>query len=831
MIEPKFVERIAVEVSARPEQVAAAIPLFDKGATVPFVARYRKDATGRLDEARLEKIEELNTHFIALTSRRNAILENIAKQGKLTDALRQQIEECLDQTVLEDLYLPFKKQRRSKATAAVEQGLEPLADFLWTQAPVTEPLEDFAEAFVKPERMISSPEEAMLGAYSILAERVAMDAAARGLIRERMTKDGRIVSAATKNAQGQKTKFEAFYEFSEPLASIRGQKLLALLRGVRLGYLRMDLVVDDAAVVEQLTAHYLKQPGSVFETHFRQVVEDAYKRLLRPAIENEVITEARRAAEEDAIQVFRQSAETLLLAPGAGPSALLGLMPAGQAPWGVAAIGADGAFLEGAAICPLAPQNDVEGAEKTLGEMITRHGVQGIVIGEADGARDAARFVGTTLKKLGHRRVFWVLLDPSHANQCAVSKHVRQELPEADLPLRAASSLARYLQDPLAELIKLEPRALASGQYQHDVNQRRLREAMCRTVESCVNRVGANLNTASVELLRYVSGIQMGTAQNIVEHRAKNGGFATKSQLLEVPGIGEKTYEQCAGFLRIPGAVNPLDGTRIHPEAYPVVEQMAQEAGVDLDGLLGNEDRIGKVDLKALVRENIGELALADIRAELLRPGHDPRVRFRPPHYVDGAYDVSELQEGAEAEGTITSITEFGVFVDIGVGQDGLVHLSELANHFIREPRGLFKIGDIMRVKVIKVDREAKRISLSRKALLQAPRPRPQAGQARGEQPPAEAPEKSATEHPAGERPPGRAPRHEGEPRERRRPDAAARDGRRTDRNDRKREKPGRRPSGDRPHPPAKTSFGDSGDLMNTQLADQLAELRKKFGS
>jgi uncharacterized protein len=354
---------------------------------------------------------------------------------------------------------------------------------------------------------------------------------------------------------------------------------------------------------------------------------------------------------------------------------------------------------------------------------------------------------------------------------------------------------------------------------------------MCRTVESCVNRVGANLNTASVELLRYVSGIQMGTAQNIVEHRAKNGGFATKSQLLEVPGIGEKTYEQCAGFLRIPGAANPLDGTRIHPEAYPVVEQMAQDSGVDLDGLLGNEDRIGKVDLKALVRENIGELALADIRAELLRPGHDPRVRFRPPHYVDGAYDVSELQEGAEAEGTITSITEFGVFVDIGVGQDGLVHLSELANHFIREPRGLFKIGDIMRVKVIKVDREAKRISLSRKALLQAPRPRPQAGQARGEQPSAEAPEKSATEHPAGGRPPGRPPRHDGEPRERRRPDAAARDTRRPDRNDRKREKPGRKPGGDRPHPPAKTSFGDSGDLMNTQLADQLAELRKKFGS
>lgn len=824
MIEQKFVERIAAEVSARPEQVAAVIPLFDKGATIPFVLHYRKDLTGNLDETTLRKIEERNTYYIALTSRRNAVLENIAKQNKLTDALRERIESCIEQNVLEDLYLQFKKQRRTKATGAIEQGLEPLADFLWTQAPVTQPLEEFAEAFVKPERMISSPEEALLGAYSILAERISLDADARGAIREFMLKEGRVVSAATKNAQGQKTKFESFYEYSEPLSAIPGQKLQVLLRGVRLGYLRMDLIIDDQVMIEKLVAHYVKQPGSVFEPHFKQIIEDAYKRLLRPAIENDVIGEARKAADDEAIRGFQQHAETMLLAPAAGPMVLLGLMPAAQGPWGVAVAGSDGALLDSLLLNPATEEGGQEAAEKACADLIVKHGVQGIVIGEGEGAREAARFTGDLIKKNGFRRVFWIFMDANTAGQYAVSKTGRQELPEADAQIRAAVALARRVQDPLAELVKLEPRGLAFGPFVHDVNQRALREAMARTMESCVNRVGVNLNSATADLLRYVSGIQMGTAQNIIEHRGKLGGFTSKAQLLEVPGIGEKTFEQCAGFVRVPNGANPLDATRIHPEAYPVIEKMAQQAGVETANLLGNEELIGKLDIKAFAEDHIGDLTLAAIRNELLQPGKDLRLRFRSPRYVYNAYNVAELQEGAEAEGIITSITDFGVFVDIGVGQDGLVHLSELANHFIREPRGLFKIGDTMRVRVIKVDHEQRRISLSRKVLLQAPRRRPQPGKPISGETAAPADAAAAPAHAESRPARPRPSRPEGEMRDRQpRPDRPER------RDDKRRERPPRKSGHGRPQA-APTNYGDSGDLMNTQLADQLAALRKKFG-
>lgn len=847
MIEQKFVQRIAAEVGTTEERAAAAIPLFDKGATVPFVARYRKDITGNLTEAQLEHIEKRNAHFVALTNRRNAVLENIARQGKLSEDLRMKIENCDDPILLEDLYLPFKKQRRTKAGIARDQGLEPLANFIWTQQLAQYSIAEYAETFVNAAHGILSPEAALLGAYDILAEQVASDAEARALIRDNMLRQGKIVTAATKNAQDQKTKFESYYAFSEGVASIPSHRLLAALRGVRMGVLRMDIVIDDAQVMADVAAQYIKQPGSCFEPHIRTVIEEAYKRLLRPAIENEVINIARNKADEEAIGVFRENARHMLMAAPAGRIPVMGVNAGLNAAFALGVVNEAGAYLENRTILRGDTPEAAEEAANTIFELLQKHHVRGIAIGSGPGARDAARLVDSALKKLGRGHAFMVFVNQAGAAVYAASKLARQELPELDTPTREAISIARRLQDPLAELVKLEPRAIGVGQYQHDVNQRRLREGLSKTMVSCVSRVGADLNTVSVELLRYISGLQMGTAQNVVEHRAKNGGFTTRAQLLEVSGIGEKTFEQCAGFLRISSGAEPLDATAIHPEAYPVVAKIAAQLNVEVAALASDPEKLRALDLAPFATETIGPLTLADIREELLKPGHDPRREFRVPKFIEGVYDVSDLEEGMDAEGVVTNVTDFGAFVDIGVQQDGLVHLSELANRFVRDPGEVVKVGDIIRVKVVKVDKVQRRISLSRKALLTQPRrrPRPAPGEKAetDTRQPAERARRGAAPREGAERDGGRAPDERRRPRERRAPDdarrgkasqetPAARRARSVDRDgaprggDRHRERPDRRPS-------SRPQFLKGADepLMNTQLADQLAALRDKFKS
>ena len=813
MIEQKFVERIAAEAHVRPEQVAASIRLFDKGATVPFMARYRKDVTGNLDEVKLEQIEDRNAYFIALSSRRDAVLENIAKQGQLTDELRAKIEACFDKTLLEDLYLPFKKQRRTKATMAREQGLEPLADFIWRQELGPQPLLEFASAFVNSQKAISSPEEALQGAQYILAERVAMHAEARALLRERLLEEGMVTSRATKNASGQKTKFEAYYEYSERLKEIPSHRLLAVLRGVRMGFLRMDLAIDDAKVVDALVRLFLLEAGSPFQELIRVVVEDAYKRLLRPAIENEVIGIARQAADEEAVRVFRENARNLLLASPAGPISVIGLDPGLRTGCKLAVIDRTGAYVESATVFP-GDAGQAEAAEKMLLDLMDKHGVHAIAIGNGTGSREAARFVNGVLKKRGDRQDFTILVNEAGASVYSASKLARQEFPELDVTLRGAISIARRLQDPLAELVKVEPRNIGVGQYQHDVNQRGLREGLYKTVKSCVNQVGVDLNTASVELLRYVSGIQMGTAQNIVEFRTEHGGFSSRAQLTEVSGIGEKTFEQCAGFLRIPDAANPLDATAIHPEAYPVVEQAAECTGLALPEFIKNHAIIEKLDFAPFATETIAELTFQDIRAELLRPGRDPRTEFKVPAFLDGVDDVADLEEGMETEGVVTNVTDFGAFIDIGVHQDGLVHLSELANRFVRDPREVVKVGQIVKVKVTKVDKELSRISLSMKALTAAPRKPARAHRTAQDQP----------REPGKDRAPHRRA-EAGDGRVRGRRDAG--------RQDRPRQSAKQRDKAARKRPP-KTSrpastHANSEEKINTLLADQLAALRDKF--
>lgn len=837
MIEQKFVERIAEEAGVKPEQVARTIPLFDKGATIPFVARYRKDVTGNLDEERLERIFERNAYFTALTNRRNAILENIEKQGALTDELRAKIDACFDQTLLEDLYAPFKKQRRTKASVAKEQGLDPLADFIWNQQLAEYTILDLAERLVDPAKSVLTPEEALLGAYHILAERVSLDADARAMIRNRILEEGKLVTAATKNATGQKTKFEAYYNHSEPLKEVPSHRLLAILRGLRMGFLRMDLVIDDDKMLEDLLAHFLKQPGSCFEDHLRVVITDAYKRLLRPSLENETVGIARAAADEEAIRVFRENATNLLLAPPAGQMVVMGLDPGLRTGCKLAVVDKQGTFLESATIFPTEPANDLEGAEQTLRALIEKHQVQGIAIGNGTGAREAARFVTGALKKIPDHKVFMVFVNEAGASVYSASKLAREEFPDMDVTIRGAVSIARRLQDPLAELVKIEPRSIGVGQYQHDVNQRRLREGLYRTVENCVNRIGVDLNTASVELLRYVSGIQMGTAQSIIEFRTTSGAFQSRTQLMEVSGIGEKTFEQCAGFLRVRNGEHPLDATGIHPEAYPVVESMAGAFGVPVADLIGNHKMLDSADLTPFVNETVGLIALNDIRQELLQPGRDPRAVFKVPRFIDGVYDVQDLEEGMEAEGVVTNITDFGAFVDIGVHQDGLIHLSELSNRYVRDPREIIKVGDIVRVKVIKVDKEIRRVSLSRKALLTAP-PKRSHQRKPASQEAQEGQDKAAPRHDGRRRPPRqdaapagvegretahRRPSREGDapPRER----SQRSGGKPPHRDDRRQD---RKPARKHDAVPA-AQKKESSDLMNTQLAEQLAALRDKF--
>ncbi len=839
MIDGQFIERIAEAVSATSDQVRSGLQLLTNGCTIPFVARYRKDVTGGLTEARLEAIAEGNAHFTGLADRRNALLRALQEQGVLTEALQARVMECRDRVALDDLSLPYRKKRRTKATVAREKGLAPVAEFIWAQMPAEQSLDEFAASFVKAEKAIASLEEVLEGARQLLSEQFASDPELRALLRDIMVQHGKITAHPAKNAEEKKTKFEAYYSFSEPVSKIPSHRFLAVSRGVHEGALRMRLALDDEAALAEVASRYVKDSDSPFAPHLLASLRSAYEQHLRPALEEDIFVMIGERANIEAVRVFRANTFSLLMSPAAGSLVTMGVAPGANGNDSkVAVVDGSGRVLETAAF------SIDSGDAAPLLEMFARHAVEAVAVGNGARGRETLRFFRTLVANAeASARPFIVLVSEAGAAAYATSRIAREELPELDTGVRLAVSIARRLQDPLRELVKAEPRHIGVGQYQHDVNQKLLRDGLHRTVVSAVNRVGVNLNEAAASLLRFVSGIQAATAQNICDHRDKNGPFTSRQQLLDVDGVGPRVFEQCAGFLRIPNASNPLDATAVHPEAYGVVERMAEAAGVAVADLLGNSSLVEKLDWTLCQDAILGPMTLADIRRELLYPGRDPRGMFKAPAFHEGVSSIHDLEEGAELEGIVTNVTDFGAFVDIGVQQDGLVHLSELSNRYVQNPREVVNVGEVVRVRVIKVDRELPRISLSIKALQPAvTKARPALRDGKGE---ASEEERSSHSQEQGRRfsrsdRPARPEQGEHAPHadrpDRREPRGERRDDRHAPATRASREARTVRPDRDprrersrRPAPSAPVESGDAGALSNTLLADQLAAWREKL--
>jgi uncharacterized protein len=714
---------IAQQLNVPLKGLVATIGLLDEGATVPFIARYRKEVTGNLDEVQIRSIQEKLDYFRELEDRRETVIESIEAQGKLTPDLRARLEATFEKNELEDLYLPYKPKRRTKASVARDKGLEPLAHYLWDQQLIRQPLAEFAAAFISPEKGVASIEEALEGARHILAEWISENAEFRKRLREMMVAEGVVVSRAIEGVEDPEAKYRMYADYREPVAKIPSHRMLAIRRGASEGFLRFEIELEPAKPLAYLKSKVLRAAGEWVE-HLQQAVEDSYQRLLDPSIQTEVRQELKERSDEEAIRVFRENLQNLLLAPPAGPLTVLGIDPGVRTGCKLAVVDETGKFLETSVIYPLEPRNDLAGAVVALAGLIARHHVRAIAIGNGTGSREVSALVQDFLKQAQLAKVFSVLVSESGASVYSASEIARQEFPDLDVTVRGAISIARRLQDPLAELVKIDPKSIGVGQYQHDVDQKKLKQGLENTVESCVNRVGVDLNTASFALLRYVAGINERTALKIVEFRNQNGKFHSRVQLTAVPGFGPKTFEQAAGFLRIRGGENPLDMTAVHPESYPVVEKIAQSLGVTIPELVARTELIERVKLEDFQTVSVGLYTLADIREELRKPGRDPRERFAAPQWSESVKEISDLKPGMTLEGVVTNVTNFGAFVDVGVHQDGLVHVSELASRFVKDPKEVVKVGQIVRVQVLSADPATKRIALSIKA-LEAPRQPP----------------------------------------------------------------------------------------------------------
>lgn len=699
--------------------MVAIIELLDEGATVPFIARYRKEVTGNLDEVQIRDTQEKLEYFRELEDRRETVLASIEEQGKLTPELKAKIEAALEKTELEDLYLPFKPKRRTKASIARDKGLEPLAQFLWDQQPAPTPLPDFALTFVS-ETGAASPAEALEGARHIIAEWISENAEYRKSVRAMMISEGVVTSKAIEGVPDPEGKFHLYAQYSEPASKIPSHRMLAVRRGAKEGILTFEIELDPQKPLAFLRAQIVRQPGPWVE-HLEIAIEDSYDRLLNPSIQTEVRLELKDRSDEEAIKVFRENLENLLLSPPAGMLTVLAIDPGIRTGCKLAVVDDTGKFLEHSVIYPFEPKNDLAGSVKTMASLIARHNVQAIAIGNGTASRESAAFVQDFLRQANLTKIFSVTVSESGASVYSASEIARQEFPDLDLTVRGAISIARRLQDPLSELVKVDPKSIGVGQYQHDVDQRRLKQSLEASVESCVNRVGVDLNTASWALLRYVAGINERTALKIVEHRNTNGKFRSRVQLTAVPGFGPKTFEQAAGFLRIRGGDNPLDITAVHPESYGVVERIAQSLSVSVPELISKPELIESVKLEGFATEHVGMYTLGDIREELRKPGRDPRDKFVAPKWREDVTSIADLKPGMALEGVVTNVTRFGAFVDIGVHQDGLIHVSELANRFVKDASEVVKVGQIVKVQVLNADSKAKRIALSMKALDAAP--------------------------------------------------------------------------------------------------------------
>ncbi len=710
-------EQLSRELGLRQTQVAAAVDLMDQGNTIPFIARYRKEATGSLDDVQLRDLEDRLTFLRGLEKRKEEVLALVEAQGKLTEELRAAVLAAPTLAVVEDLYRPYKQKRKTRAGVAREKGLEPLALAIRAQDTLAEPLA-LAGAFADPEKGVETPEEALQGALDIIAEDLSDDAGLRGEVRRLIQAEGAVASAGDSR---ENQTYALYYDFSQPVKKIAPHQVLAIHRGEKEGFLKSSLRVpeDRALDLVRRRAVTAKSPCG---RAVAQAAEDSWKRLIAPSVERETFAALLEAAGEQAIKVFADNLYHLLMQPPIKDRVVLGLDPAYRTGCKIAVVDGTGKVLDTAVVYPTPPQKKVAEAKAKLGELITRHGVSVISIGNGTASRESEEFVAGLIRELGGG-VSYMVVSEAGASVYSASKLASEEFPQFDVSLRSAVSIARRLQDPLAELVKIDPKAIGIGQYQHDMPPARLDAALAGVVERCVNSVGVDLNTASHSLLEHVAGIGPAVAKNIVAYREENGGFASRTQLLKVPKLGKKAYQQCAGFLRVPGAKNPLDATAVHPESYPAAAALLKECGFTLAQVGGPElaalpQRAEQTGLGRLAEQTgVGVPTIRDILEELLKPGRDPRDALPPPLLRSDVMDLKDLRPGMVLSGTVRNVLDFGAFVDIGVHEDGLVHISQLADTFVKHPSQVVKVGDVVRVKVLEVDMNRKRISLTMKGV------------------------------------------------------------------------------------------------------------------
>ncbi|UYZ85449.1 RNA-binding transcriptional accessory protein [Entomomonas sp. E2T0] len=715
--------RIAEELSllpsgkVSPNQVAAAVALLDEGATVPFIARYRKEVTGSLDDTQLRLLEERLRYLRELDERRATILASIEEQGKLTPELKTEIEQADTKTRLEDLYLPYKPKRRTKGQIAIEAGLEPLADLLFNE-PSRDP-ETEAANFINVDKGVADIKAALDGAKYILMERFSEDANLLEKLRHFMKQEATLAARVIEGKEQEGAKFSDYFEHNEPLKTTPSHRALAIFRGRNEGILSASLIVGDEETkshpCEAMIADWfnIKDQGRAADKWLSEVVRWTWKVKLYNHIETDLLGELREKAEDEAISVFARNLHDLLLAAPAGPRATLGLDPGLRTGVKVAVVDATGKLLETGTIYPHAPRNDWDGSINALAKLCAKHNVDLIAIGNGTASRETDKLAAELIKKYATLKMTKIMVSEAGASVYSASELAAKEFPELDVSLRGAVSIARRLQDPLAELVKIDPKSIGVGQYQHDVSQLKLARSLDAVVEDCVNAVGVDVNTASSALLARISGLNTTIAQNIVSYRDSNGAFKTRNELKKVSRLGEKTFEQAAGFLRVMSGTNPLDSSAVHPEAYPVVERIAKETSKDIRSLIGDSTFLKQLDPSKFTDETFGLPTVTDILKELDKPGRDPRPEFKTAEFQEGVETLKDLKLGMILEGVVTNVTNFGAFVDIGVHQDGLVHISALSENFVKDPYQVVKAGDVVKVKVMEVDIPRNRVGLS----------------------------------------------------------------------------------------------------------------------
>ena len=711
-----IIKKLAEELQIRPGQAQAAVKLIDEGNTIPFISRYRKEVTGALNDEVLRNLNDRLTYLRNLEEKKTQVLSSIEEQGKLTEELKKQILEAQTLVVVEDLYRPYRPKRRTRATIAKEKGLEPLANIILLQM-TDKSLEEEAKAFVSEEKEVTTVEDAISGAKDIVAESISDKADYRSEIRERTFRKGMLVSTAKKPEET--SVYEKYYEYEERVEKMPGHRVLAINRGEKEKFLGVKIEAPTEEILGYLQREIITRKNPNTQDVLKEAIEDSYNRLIAPAIEREIRNSMTEKAEDESIKVFKKNLQQLLMQPPIVGKVVLGWDPAFRTGCKLAVVDETGKVLDTVVIYPTAPTTPakIASAKETLKKLIKKYNVSLISLGNGTASRESEQIIVELLKEIPEK-VQYVITNEAGASVYSASKLATEEFPNFDVGQRSAASIARRLQDPLAELVKIDPKSIGVGQYQHDMNQKKLGEALSGVVEDCVNKVGIDLNTASVSLLEYISGISKAIAKNIVAYREENGRFESRKELLKVPKLGPKAFEQCAGFLRITGGSNPLDATSVHPESYEVAEKFLENMGTTAEGIFKGHGAFYVKDYRKMAESlGTGEMTLRDIVKELGKPGRDPREEMPKPVLRTDVLDMKDLKEGMILKGTVRNVIDFGAFVDIGVHQDGLVHISQMTDRYIKHPLEAVSVGDIVEVKVLNVDEKKKRISLTMKGI------------------------------------------------------------------------------------------------------------------